>query len=176
MLSRITRSTKLWDAQCSPELAFRSTDFHVPENLISPALNYQIKIKNKNNLNIFILNLVLPETVQASLCMVLQFVIEPVILISFLGNLCRKMKKQKKWNKSKTNSFENVIIHFQRNRVWTKCQTLDKVWCKNSNVQYKVTWQSWPTCFWKNTHINDMKHGISLSALNIVLLFYSSLL
>ena len=29
-----TRSTKLQGTQCSPELAFRSADFHVPENLI----------------------------------------------------------------------------------------------------------------------------------------------
>ena len=34
----VTGSTKLWRAQCSPELAFRSTDFRVPENLIFPAL------------------------------------------------------------------------------------------------------------------------------------------
>ena len=34
----ITRSTKLQGAQCSPELAFRSTDFCVPEYLIFPAL------------------------------------------------------------------------------------------------------------------------------------------
>ena len=31
-------STKLWCAQYSPELAFRNTDFCLPENLIFPAL------------------------------------------------------------------------------------------------------------------------------------------
>ena len=34
----VTRSTKLWGVQRSPELAFRSTGFRVPENLIFPAL------------------------------------------------------------------------------------------------------------------------------------------
>ena len=34
----ITKSTKLWDAQCSPELAYRSMEFCVPENLIFLAL------------------------------------------------------------------------------------------------------------------------------------------
>ena len=33
-----TRSTKLSGTQHALELAFRSTDFHVPENLIFPAL------------------------------------------------------------------------------------------------------------------------------------------
>ena len=32
----VTKSTKLQGAQCSPELAFRSTDFQVAENLIFP--------------------------------------------------------------------------------------------------------------------------------------------
>ena len=36
--SIVTGSTKLRGAQRSPELAFRSTDFRVPENLICPAL------------------------------------------------------------------------------------------------------------------------------------------
>ena len=36
----ITRSTKLQGAQHSPELAVRSTDFCVPENLIFPALTW----------------------------------------------------------------------------------------------------------------------------------------
>ena len=35
-----TRRTKLRGAQCSPEFAFRSTDFCVPENLIFPVLVY----------------------------------------------------------------------------------------------------------------------------------------
>ena len=34
----ITRSTKLWETKRSPELAFRNTNFCVPENLIFPAL------------------------------------------------------------------------------------------------------------------------------------------
>ena len=34
----VTRSTKLEGAQCSPEIAFRSMDFRVPENIIFPAL------------------------------------------------------------------------------------------------------------------------------------------
>ena len=34
----VTRSTKLRGAQRSPEIAFRSTDFCVPKNLIFPAL------------------------------------------------------------------------------------------------------------------------------------------
>ena len=34
----VTRSTKLEGAQCSPEIAFRSMDFCVPENIIFPAL------------------------------------------------------------------------------------------------------------------------------------------
>ena len=38
VLSNITSSTKLRGAQHSLELAFRSTDFRVPENLIFPAL------------------------------------------------------------------------------------------------------------------------------------------
>ena len=33
-----TRNTKLRGAQRSPELAFRSTDFHLPENVIFPVL------------------------------------------------------------------------------------------------------------------------------------------
>lgn len=36
--SKVTRSTKLRAAQYSPELGLRSKDFHVPENLIFPAL------------------------------------------------------------------------------------------------------------------------------------------
>ena len=36
---KVTRKTKLRDTLCSPELSFRSTDFHVPENLIFPALS-----------------------------------------------------------------------------------------------------------------------------------------
>ena len=34
----VTRTTKLRGAEHSPELAFRSTDFRVPGNLIFPAL------------------------------------------------------------------------------------------------------------------------------------------
>ena len=34
----VTRSRKVRGAQHSPQLAFRSTDFYVPENLIFPAL------------------------------------------------------------------------------------------------------------------------------------------
>ena len=37
---KVTRWTKFWGAQRSPELAFRSTDFRAPENLIFPALIY----------------------------------------------------------------------------------------------------------------------------------------
>ena len=36
--SKVTRSTKLRGAQRSFELTFRSTDFHVPENLLFPSL------------------------------------------------------------------------------------------------------------------------------------------
>ena len=36
----VIKSTKLPGAQHSPELAFRSTDFHVPKNIIFPALNF----------------------------------------------------------------------------------------------------------------------------------------
>ena len=38
VLPNATRSTELGGAQCSPELAFGSTEFLVPENLIFPAL------------------------------------------------------------------------------------------------------------------------------------------
>ena len=38
VLSNIIRNTKLRQAKSSPETAFRSTDFRVPENLIFPAL------------------------------------------------------------------------------------------------------------------------------------------
>ena len=34
----VTRCTKLQGAQCSPEIALRSMDFHAPENLTFPAL------------------------------------------------------------------------------------------------------------------------------------------
>ena len=37
--SNDTRSKKLRETQCSPKLAFRSTDFCVPENLVFPELN-----------------------------------------------------------------------------------------------------------------------------------------
>ena len=40
----VTRSTKLGGAQRSPEPAFRSTDFRVPEILIFPALKKNIHI------------------------------------------------------------------------------------------------------------------------------------
>ena len=36
--SKVTRSTKLPGAQCSPELSLRSMDFRAPENLIFPAM------------------------------------------------------------------------------------------------------------------------------------------
>ena len=37
--NKVTRSTKLWGAQYSPELALRNTDFRsAPENLNFPAL------------------------------------------------------------------------------------------------------------------------------------------
>ena len=35
---KMTRSTKLWGAQRSPELGLRNMDFRAPENLIFPAL------------------------------------------------------------------------------------------------------------------------------------------
>ena len=38
VLPNVTRCTKLRGAQRSPEIAFRSTDFCVLENLIFPAL------------------------------------------------------------------------------------------------------------------------------------------
>ena len=34
----VTRNTKLRGAQCSPEVAFKSTNFRVQENLILPVL------------------------------------------------------------------------------------------------------------------------------------------
>ena len=37
----VTRSIKLWGAQCSPELAFRSMNFCLWENLIFPVLKLQ---------------------------------------------------------------------------------------------------------------------------------------
>ena len=40
--SKVTRSTKLRGAQCSPELSLRSTDFRAPENLIFPALDFEM--------------------------------------------------------------------------------------------------------------------------------------
>ena len=36
--SKVTGSTRLRGAQCSPELGLRSMDFRAPENLIFPAL------------------------------------------------------------------------------------------------------------------------------------------
>ena len=39
--SNVTRSTKLRVMQCCPELAIRSTEFRVPENLIFPALIFK---------------------------------------------------------------------------------------------------------------------------------------
>ena len=53
----VTRSTILWGVQRSPELAFRSTDFCVPENLIfsSPVVAY-FRIKNSRKLRPCILN------------------------------------------------------------------------------------------------------------------------
>ena len=53
----VTRSTILWGVQRSPELAFRSTDFCAPENLIfsSPVVAY-FKIKNSRKLRPCILN------------------------------------------------------------------------------------------------------------------------
>ena len=41
----VARCTKFWGAQCSPELALRSTDFRAPKNLIFPAL--EISLKNE---------------------------------------------------------------------------------------------------------------------------------
>ena len=38
LLRNVTKSKKLRGAQCSSELALRSTDFRSPENLILPAL------------------------------------------------------------------------------------------------------------------------------------------
>ena len=38
--TKVKGSTKLWGAQRSTELAFRSTDFHAPENLIFLALPF----------------------------------------------------------------------------------------------------------------------------------------
>ena len=52
--TKVKGSTKLWGAQRSTELAFRSTDFHVPENLIFLALPFtplwtqKIKILKKS--------------------------------------------------------------------------------------------------------------------------------
>ena len=40
---KVTKSTKLRGAQCSPELAFRGTDLHLLESLIFPALAYITK-------------------------------------------------------------------------------------------------------------------------------------
>ena len=36
--SKVTGSTRLRGARCSPELGLRSMDFRAPENLIFPAL------------------------------------------------------------------------------------------------------------------------------------------
>ena len=46
----VTRSTKLRGGQRSRELAFKSTDFLVPENLIFLAL---LLVKSMNNLSYF---------------------------------------------------------------------------------------------------------------------------
>ena len=56
------------------------------------------KTKNKNNFNLFILKLVLPEIYYrlTLIYMVLQFIIETVILINSWGNLCLKKDKWKK--------------------------------------------------------------------------------
>ena len=47
--SKVTRSTKLQGAQRSPELRFRSTDFHAPENLIFPALCHSTSITHTSH-------------------------------------------------------------------------------------------------------------------------------
>ena len=52
--TKITKSTKLRDTQCSPELAFRSTDFCVPENLIFPSLLAQWMKSNTKTANTII--------------------------------------------------------------------------------------------------------------------------
>ena len=52
--TKITKSTKLRGTQCSPELAFRSTDFCVPENLIFPSLLTQWMKSNTKTANTII--------------------------------------------------------------------------------------------------------------------------
>ena len=52
----VTRSTKLQGSQCSPKLAFRSTDFLVPENLIFSALFIQIPKSNPRWIQTFLGN------------------------------------------------------------------------------------------------------------------------
>ena len=47
VLANDTRSTILWGGQHCPELAFRNTDFSVPENLIFPALYSKTKKDTK---------------------------------------------------------------------------------------------------------------------------------
>ena len=47
VLANDTRSTILWGGQHCPELAFRNTDFSVPENLIFPALYSETKKDTK---------------------------------------------------------------------------------------------------------------------------------
>ena len=56
-------------------------------------VNYQIKMKNRNNFKIDFTR----DISQASPYMVLRFIIEPVILINLGRNLRLKMDWQKKW-------------------------------------------------------------------------------
>ena len=51
-----TRCTKLHGTQCPPELAFRSMDILVPENLIFPALFKQIPKSNPRGIQTFLEN------------------------------------------------------------------------------------------------------------------------
>ena len=55
-------------------------------------VNYQIKMKNKNNFKFDFTK----DILQASPYIVLRFIIEPVILLNLGGNLRLKMEKQKK--------------------------------------------------------------------------------
>ena len=99
----VTRCTKLWGTQLSPELALRSTDFCTPENLIFPALTH-VSFLKKVNKDIWKRNcsnfLYKPHKTQRKL-----LIIFPVILIcisfimqwlihSFLKEICFEKKLQ----------------------------------------------------------------------------------
>ena len=57
--------------------------------------NSKLLNKTKNNLNLFILNLITRDILQAS-PMVLQFVVDLVVLINSWGSLHLKIEKRKK--------------------------------------------------------------------------------